>query len=160
MADNNAIGDRGESIFHSRITEHYLFNVYFLGEKAPIVDFLLEIIDSKKSYFFMVQVKSTEKGYDSSGNLKVKVSKRKYGELLKRPMPTYVAGVDNNSETVYLCSAFGDKKSLNSMPIKHVLKQSKKATSKKTLELLKQDVITYWENSKTKSYKKKFKSSL
>ena len=67
MPDRNAVGDRGESIFHSRITEHYMFNVYFLGEKAPIVDFLLEIRDEKKPYYCIVQVKSTEQGYDAMG---------------------------------------------------------------------------------------------
>lgn len=160
MADSNAIGDRGESIFCSRITEHYMFSVHFLGEKAPYVDFLLEVRDPKKSYFFMVQVKSTERGYDSNGNLKVAVSTTKYKELVKKPMPTYVAGVDNKSETVYLCSAFADKKCISSMPTKHGLKQSRKVTSKKTLELLKKDVMDYWNHSKHGSYKKKYKSNL
>lgn len=48
MPTQNAIGDRGESIFTTRISEFYQFKVYFLGEKAPIVDFLLEVEDTDK----------------------------------------------------------------------------------------------------------------
>ena len=59
MADKNAQGERGESIFKTRITQGDLFAIYFLGEKAPIVDFLLEINDKDTPYPFMVQVKST-----------------------------------------------------------------------------------------------------
>lgn len=55
--DKNAIGDRGESIFMSRITEGFLFRVYFLGEKAPIGDFILEINDESTPYECMIQVK-------------------------------------------------------------------------------------------------------
>ena len=160
MPDRNAVGDRGESIFHSRITEHYMFNVYFLGEKAPIVDFLLEIRDEKKPYYCIVQVKSTEQGYDAMGNLKVRVPKKKYTALYKRPLPTYVAGVDIPTETVYLCPAFGDKTYVRSVPRKNSLKHSRKVTTLRTLNLLKQDVINYWEGAKYKKYKKKFKSSL
>jgi len=160
MADINGTGMRGEAIFMTRISQGNMFNVYFLGDKAPVVDFLVEINDAATPYAFMVQVKSTEKGYNGDGNLKVYVTIAKYKELLNRPLPTYIAGVDVNTETVYLCSAFSDKTHLKSMPVKHRLKFTSKAKTLKTLDLLKQDVINYWQGAKTKSYKKKYTSSL
>lgn len=160
MADQNSIGLRGESIFTTRITQGNIFNVYFLGDKAPIVDFLVEINDSKTPYAFMVQVKSTIRGYNKVGNLKVGVVKDKYKALLKRPLPTYIAGVDVNTETVFICSAFYDKSYIRSLPTKNKLKFTSPATTAKVLDLLKQDVIKYWQNSKMTNQKKKFKSSL
>ena len=77
MADKNSIGLRGENIFATRITQGNVFNIYFLGDKVPIVDFLIEINDAKTPYAFMVQVKSTTRGYNASGNLKVRVPKEK-----------------------------------------------------------------------------------
>ena len=160
MADQNAIGVRGESIFMTRITQGNIFNVYFLGDKAPIVDFLVEINDPKTPFAFMVQVKSTIKGYNKDGNLKVRVTKEKYKALMQRPLHTYIAGVDIQQETVYICSAFSDKTFLKSLPSKNKLKFTSKVTTMKVLDLLKKDVISFWQNSKTASYKKKFKSSL
>ena len=160
MADKNAQGERGESIFKTRITQGDLFAIYFLGEKAPIVDFLLEINDKDTPYPFMVQVKSITTGFNGEGKLKVRVSKKKYKALSDRPLPTYIAGVDINNETVYICSAFSDKKNLKSMDTKFRLKFSSPVRTKRVLERLKQDVIDYWNNSNISTYKKSFKSSL
>lgn len=159
-ADLNAIGDHGEKIFAMRISQHHMFSVYFLGDKAPIVDFLLEINDSKTPFAFMVQVKSTEKALGKSKTLGVKVSKEKYKGLLRRPLPTYIAGVDIPNETVYLCSAFKDKTHLPSMPTKYCLKFSRPKSTLNTLNLLKQDVIRYWKDARIANHKKKFVSSL
>lgn len=159
-ADLNAIGDHGEKIFAARISQHHMFSVYFLGDKAPIVDFLLEIKDSKTPYAFMIQVKSTETALGKAKNLGVKVSKEKYKGLLKRPLPTYIAGVDIPNETVYICSAFKDKTHLPSMPTKYCLKFTRPKSTQKTLNLLKADVIRYWQEAKVANHKKKFVSSL
>ena len=103
MASNtNIVGDRGENIFRIRITQYGLFSAYFLGEKAPIEDILLEINDDKTPYSCLIQVKTTEQGYNKKKNLKVKVTKKKFEALLKRPLPTYVAGVDLNKEVVFI----------------------------------------------------------
>lgn len=160
MADQNSIGLRGESIFTTRITQGNVFNVYFLGDKAPVVDFLVVINNPNTPYAFMVQVKSTTKGYNGCGNLKVKVTKDKYKDLQKRLLPTYIAGVDILSETVYICSAFNNKTCLRSMPAKNRLKLSSPVITKKTLIALKDDVIRYWQGSKVDGYKNKFSSSL
>lgn len=160
MADNNSIGLRCESIFTTRITQWNVFNVYFLGDKTPVVDFLVEINDANTPYAFVVQVKSTIRGYNTAGDLKVRVTRDKYMSLLKRPLPTYVAGVDINTETVYLCPAFNDKTCVKSLPAKNKLKFTSPATTKRVLALLKNDVIKYWQNAKTIGYKKKYTSIL
>lgn len=160
MADKNKIGARGESIFMTRITQFDIVEGFFLGDKAPIVDFYLDIVEGRESYQFLVQVKSTNRGYDSKGDLKISVPKNKYTKLQKKKLPTYIAGVDIKTETVYLCSAFQTSKVISSMPTKYCLKQSRPASSKKTLEWLKDDVIGYWKGAMAKDYKNKIKSKL
>ena len=158
--NKNHIGVRGESIFMTRITEFDLIEGFFLGDKAPIVDFYMDINDGDESYQFLIQVKSTTLGYDSSGNLRVSVPEKKYKKLQKKKLPTYVAGVDVNNEVVYICSAFQEGKDISSMNIKHCLKKSRPVRTKKTLELLRKDVIRYWSGKVTPDYKNKFKSFL
>ncbi len=159
---SNHIGVRGESIFMTRIIEFDLIEGFFLGDKAPIVDFYMDIIDGDESYQFLVQVKSTTLGYNSNGELKVSVPETKYRKLQKKKLPTYIAGVDVNNEVVYICSAFQEGKVISSMPVKHCLKKSRPIRTKKTLELLRNDVIRYWKGicGGNADYKKNFKSAL
>ena len=121
--NTNLIGDRGESIFNTRITEHEMFNVYFLSAKAPIVDFLIEIADEATPFQCLVQVKSTSQGYlKRNGKLRAKVPVDKMQKLINRPLPTYVAGVDLKNEKVYICPAFNDANAYtSSIPITHIL---------------------------------------
>lgn len=160
MAQQNAIGDRGESIFNTRITQDNLFKVYFLGEKAPIVDFLLEILDPATPYYFLVQVKGTTLGYQAGGNLKACVEEDKMIKLLQRELPTYVAGVDVDREIVYLCPAFDPTTRYPSIPVTHSLQLVNKVASRAILDLLKQDVINYWANSGMSNYKATYHSIL
>lgn len=162
MPTQNAIGDRGESIFTTRISEFYQFNVYFLGEKAPIVDFLLEVEDTDKPYYFLIQVKSTTKGYHrKTGYIKAVISNSKLLELIKRPLPTYIAGVDVNNEIVYINPAFDTSVSYSSgMPVSHLLDRTKQVVSKATLDLLIQDVKNFWDNLSANGYKTSFHSVL
>lgn len=131
-----------------------------MGEKAPIVDFLLEILDENTPYYFMVQVKSTTQGYQKNGDLKASVDENKMKKLLERHMPTYVAGVDVNKEKVYLCPAFDPNTKYSSIPTTHCLSLSAKKNSQKLLNQLKDDVINFWNTVKVLDSKTKFKSSL
>lgn len=47
---SNIIGNIGENIIALRLSKYGIFKVYFLGEKAPIEDFLLEILDEATPY--------------------------------------------------------------------------------------------------------------
>lgn len=158
--NTNHIGVRGESIFMTRITEFDLIEGFFLGDKSPIVDFYMDIIEGDESYQFLVQVKSTTLGYDSCGNLRVSVPEKKYKKLQKKKLPTYVAGVDVKNEVVYICSAFQEDKTISSMPVKHSLKKSRPIRTKKTIELLRKDVIRFWSGKVTPEYKNNYKSYL
>ena len=160
MTSSNAIGDRGESIFTTRITQENLFRVYFLGEKAPIVDFLLEILDEKNPYYFMVQVKSTEKGYNKKGRLKASVPIKKLNKLIDKALPTYIAGVDLNSEIVYVCPAFDKNIKYTTIATNHLLYFNNKEETMKTLSLLKQDVIHYYKSYNIAEFKETYKSLL
>ena len=157
--DKNAIGDRGESIFTSRITEDFLFRVYFLGEKAPIGDFILEINDESTPYECMIQVKSTRAGYNALGNLRAKVSKEKLTKLVNRPLPTYVAGVDEVNEKVYICPAFDANSTISSIPANHILEKGN-PVSLTTLRTLKEDIINYWQSINIHNHKTNYNSIL
>lgn len=144
--DNNDIGNRGETIFASRISANYDFKVYFMGEKAPIGDFILEINDENTPYECMVQVKGTTQGYNvEDGKLKAKVEAAKLQKLLNRPLPTYVAGVDVNKEEVYIASVFTAAHDYSAtIPVTHKLALNDPVASQATLDVLKQDIIAFW----------------
>lgn len=160
--NTNLIGDRGESIFNTRITEHEMFNVYFLSAKAPIVDFLVEIADEATPFQCLVQVKSTSLGYlKQNGKLRAKVPADKMQKLINRPLPTYVAGVDLKNERVYICPAFNDANAYtSSIPITHILDKQNAVATQQTLDMLKQDIIEYWNNADMNLYKTSFRSRL
>lgn len=160
--NTNLIGDRGESIFNTRITEHEMFNVYFLSAKAPIVDFLIEIADEATPFQCLVQVKSTSQGYlKRNGKLRAKVPVDKMQKLINRPLPTYVAGVDLKNEKVYICPAFNDANAYtSSIPITHILDKQNTVATQQTLDMLKQDIIEYWNKAKANLYKSSFNSRL
>ena len=67
----NVVGGAGENLTALRLEKDGYFNVYFLGEKAPIEDFLLEIRDEAHPYHCLLQVKSTEmeERYLKNGNI-------------------------------------------------------------------------------------------
>ena len=117
---SNEIGSLGEAIFNLAITRDYIFRPMHLGEKWPISDFYIELIGAKATYFFIVQIKATDKGLNSKGNLKVKLSKNKLHQLNTYYCPTYLAGVDNTTEEVYLMAINKNKrKGISSMPVSY-----------------------------------------
>lgn len=159
-SSTNIVGERGENIFRTRITQYGIFSAYFLGEKAPIEDILLEINDERTPYSCLIQIKSTERGYDTKKQLKVSVPKKKFEALLNRPLPTYVAGVDLNKEIVFITPAFKDSDRTTSMKTNKKLDFSDQITTKKTLNELKNDIINYWNSINILNVKSKYNSQL
>lgn len=105
--NQDALGDRGEAIFRVLITEFDAatgpnFRPYFLGEKWPVVDFIVEILGAEASTpYFFVQVKTTRGGYTQKDKrLKVSVSEDDIRLLASYPAPTYVVGIDELARTV------------------------------------------------------------
>jgi hypothetical protein len=108
------IGNRGEAIFRVRITDPYgpgkspLFRPYHFGEKFPTLDFLIELVGlpaARVAYFF-VQVKATTQGLTRKApvRLRVGVSQDDIDRMLVYPGPTYVVGVDCQTERAYIAS--------------------------------------------------------
>lgn len=151
---NNEIGDLGEAIFNVEISRDYIFRPRHLGEKWPSSDFYVELVGLKEHFFFIVQVKSTSQGLDKRGNLKVKANKKKLKELNSYYCPTYLAGVDVRTDSVYLIPVNKNKrKDLNKLPTKFKLDTSNR-------KLLFDDVKTFWENTDLDTYKNTFKHGI
>lgn len=143
-ATPNRIGNRGEHIFAARITQDFIFDVTFMGEKHEATDFCVEFSENDKKYMFFVQVKSTTIKPRSSKNLFIqKLSSTDVKTIVNYPYPTYLAGVEIATESVYIIGVF-KKKQIKSIPKNHILSFHEKEKSKETLELLKQDVIACW----------------
>jgi hypothetical protein len=150
MTMQNEIGDLGEAIFNVEISRDYIFRPRHLGEKWPSSDFYVELIGPKEHFFFLVQVKSTSQGFDSKGNLKIKATSKKLNELNNYFCPTYLAGVDVDSNSVYLIPINKSKrKDLNKLKTKFELNAINR-------QLLFEDVRDFWENTNLKSYKASF----
>ena len=90
-----------------------LFRVVHLGEKYPVADLLVSVVNSKDIpiCFFLVQIRSTEKTPSSLRRpLRVRVAQEKLRQLAKLPMPTYVVAVDTAREQLFIVSAWRSKK--------------------------------------------------
>lgn len=160
MPSTNDIGNRGENIFNVRITQDFLFRPSFLGEKWPAGDHYIEINDDLKPYPFIVQTKTTTTGYLQNGNLKAKVPNNKLTKLMNIPIPTFVAGVDEDKEMVFLCPSYHNV-TFPSIPTnKIILDVSNKPQSLVNLQKLKDDIINYWENSGIINYKQNYISTI
>jgi len=150
----NEIGTLGENIFNLAISRNYKFRSMHLGEKWPISDFYVELIGTKRTMFFVVQIKSTDQGLNSNGNLKINLPKIKLHSLNSYYCPTYLAGVNNLTEKVYLKSINRKShKGISSLPLIFEL-------NKVNLDLLYDEVIEFWSNSNIEKYKSSFKHKM
>ena len=159
----NVVGGAGENLTALRLEKDGYFNVYFLGEKAPIEDFLLEIRDEEHPYHCLLQVKSTdmEERYLKNGNIITPVPEDKLKKLLHRPLPTYVVGADVTDEVVFIAPAYKEDKEYSSIPTTIRLDNNDKALRIANLEKLRDDIIRYWEESNIFDFKyNKFNSAL
>lgn len=163
--DTDIIGNNGERNAAIRLTQGQLFDVIELGGKTPAFDLLCRINDPQKPYQFLVQVKATEACNvftpSNPPRIKTPVPNDKYKQLQIRPLPTYVAGVDNNSGDVYIAPAFkitNDYRS--SIPTTYRLSINDKNGSLNNLNLLKNDVLNYWDGLNIQTYKSAFTSLL
>lgn len=147
---SNEIGELGETLFNLAISRDYIFRPRHLGEKWPASDFYVELIGPTEVFFFIVQVKATHSGLNNKGNLKIKVPKKKLHNLNSYFCPTYVAGVDNDSEEVYLVSINTNRrKGISSLPTKFILNKQNRIK-------LFNEVKDFWLNSNIKNYKRNF----
>ena len=158
----NVVGGAGENLTALRLEKDGFFKVYFLGEKAPIEDFLVEILDEEHPYHCLLQVKSTgmQDRYNN-GNIITPVPKEKLLKLIHRPLPTYVVGADIEDEVVFIASANNPNQEYPSIPTSFRLDNNDKALRIANLEKLRDEIIRYWEESNIFDYKyNKFRSAL
>lgn len=159
---SNIIGNIGENIIALRLSKYGIFKVYFLGEKAPIEDFLLEILDEATPYQCLTQVKAVgdrEKQYTQEGNMNTPVPKEKLKKLINRPLPTYVGGADIEKEVVYIAAAFDPNIKYSSIPPKLKIDNEDKERSKRALIRLRDDIINYWNSIQIHNYKSSYQST-
>lgn len=157
----NKIGDSGENILGFAMSYFPVFNMYFLDGKAPIEDFFGEIADETNPYPFLIQVKTTEKGTDANGNLLATLPKNKREALVKRPVPTYLAAIDLHKIEVYLCPVFDPNIAYTTVPPTHVITFDDPDAWADIMDILRKDVIHFWEkHTDASSVKSNYKSML
>lgn len=120
-----------------------------MGEKWPVVDFLVELIGAgdMKPYFF-AQVKTTREGYTRGRRrLKVKIGAGDMRRLASYPAPTYIVGVDDDDDRgeAYIVSANGEWMSnLPSLPTLFPVNRDNQ-------DRLWEEVYDFWERVKSQS---------
>ena len=157
----NSIGNTGENLAQLRLSKHGVFNVYFLGEKAPIEDILIEINDETNPYQALVQVKATNatnRYNKGNGAMKTPVPDKKLTKLWNRPIPTYVMGVDLVDELVYIAPAYQKEGKYPSIPNRLKIDNKVIADDITALNKLKEDIINYYQSHKIPQHKQNYKT--
>jgi hypothetical protein len=153
MAETNEIGELGESIVKvcfTRITSRgILFRMQHLGAKWPKSDFYIEIIDpGNPPLFFIVQVKATTalNSIPSIG-----FSRDERNDFAKYMAPTYLIGVDVNSEKAFAIFVKSGNTGLSGISMSFEL-------SIQNLELLYDEIKLFWTKTNIPTIKSRFKS--
>lgn len=112
MQNSNRLGDFGEDtvsqLLHRRIAGAHPFSVHRLGEKAPTLDFIVNLVDARgHEYgpFFFIQVRTTGRIARAGQGICANFSAHDVALAQARRVPVYLAAVlstDNNSEEIYV----------------------------------------------------------
>ena len=136
------MGERGQAIFRVVMTElngrnEPYFCPWFLGDKFPTFDYLLQLVDHP-GYYFFVQVKTTTQGMTtSSAKLKVQVSRTDADRMVAWQAPSYIVGIDEPSKTGYLLSVNEQRDHVPSLITTHKI-------DGEVLSRLASEVHRYW----------------
>lgn len=119
------------------------FRPRLLGDKHPVFDFLVEVVDRPEMYFF-VQVKATTLGYTTDPRrLRVQVGQDDIDRMAACPAPAYVVGIDAAVVGVgYLLSVNEPRGRVASLTTRHPI----------TCDLLAElaaEVVAYWSGRDT-----------
>lgn len=142
----NRLGKRGESIFSTKISKHFLLDPSFLGDKYESIDFIIDLntAQTKKAFFF-VSVKTTAvaKYSPKANRLEIQVKKKELAQLKKFKIPTYIVGIDEGKEKAFIVAVKGiSAKSIKSIPTKFSI------NNKTNLQALFSEVELYWNRAK------------
>lgn len=129
--DRDSIGRRGEVIVAAALSKpvagryrRALFRVTFLGDKYPLVDYVVAALDAlgRPRSFFVVQVRATSLMRTEAARLRVRTSKDEFNELAALPVPAFVIGVDVEREVCWIVAADRPRRSaLSSMTLAYDL---------------------------------------
>jgi hypothetical protein len=154
-------GDMGEYLvatdFSRPVKGRYkrpLFRPTILGGKYPTIDLIIDVLapDSKTRLgFFFVQIKSIQSCALSTPRLPVKVPRIKFNDLVDIQAPTYLVGVDIDSETTYLVGAYRQR----SLSVSSISKSFKLKDDDVRIDLYK-EVLEYWKVNSPKVKSKNF----
>jgi hypothetical protein len=118
------LGDHGQSIAMLRLTDLEsgapLFRPHILGDKWPFVDFLVQLEGvGRHVACFFAQVKTTTRGFNDRGRLRVSMSKKQVVGMSGYSIPTYVIGVDERGEDAYIAALRSRASGFSSMTARH-----------------------------------------
>lgn len=115
-----------------------------------MVDFIVDVLDVTESSrgFFFVQVKSTSRASAASRTLKLNIQLNKFNKLAGIPIPTFLIGVDTQSERAFLIAAPKPKRRpFSSITKKHDLDiESVRVT-------LYKEVVQFWRKNRSRLIK-------
>jgi len=139
-------GFRGEKIVELRLTDYEafskpLFRPGFLGDKWPAIDFYVELtaVRGKRLYFFGQAKATTSELTTGSSSLKVSTKKKDIDRLLRIPGPTYIFGVHEPSQRVFVRSVHTGipVRAITRIPVSYELTSA-------NLQTLHDEVRDYW----------------
>lgn len=158
---NNQQGKRAEDIFSVRITQDYIFRARDLGAKWPVSDYYVEIDNEEEPLSFIVQVKSSSRGYNAKGNFRISVSRESANQLASYRAPTFIAGVDIEKEMVYLSPLYRKRATgISTLSTIFALSERDQETSRINLQNLRSEIKKFWNDTNAKIIKENFKSTL
>lgn len=118
-----------------------LFRPGFLGDKWPAVDFYVELTTAQgQGMYFLGQAKSSSRALGGRARvLSISTKARDIQRLLQIPAPTYIFGVHEPTQRVFVRSVHsGGANSINSIPLTHVLNSA-------NLQQLHDEVVLHWQ---------------
>jgi hypothetical protein len=144
---SNVTGQRGElNVAESLMRDlngRPRFSVKFLGEKSPLFDYVVNLLDDKETEigaYFMVQVKATKKA-DPEKSIPARFSAEEVEQSVNRKIPVYLMAVDQtggrNREIFFLAIDAQRKKGVSSVARVHDL------DCDVTLQMLYDEVVAY-----------------
>lgn len=147
---HDVIGDRGEKLVEVRLMKYApigrpLFRTALLGAKWPATDVLVELAAGVDAgpYFFG-QVKATTLDL-TNRSIRVKVEKKSVKRLLAIPCPTYVFGVHDETERIFVRAVHAGtpERAISTIPLRFELTPDK-------LQLLHEEVVAFWSGNSVK----------
>lgn len=111
---NDQIGHAAEVVVELQLLrpvgrrfDRVLFRVTRLGEKYPLVDFLIDALGSNERVLghCFVQVKGTAGASPTAPRLPIDVGAEQFNRLVRLPIPSYLVAVDVPAEAAYLVAA-------------------------------------------------------